>query len=161
MLFTVVSLFICCLTPAFSYVDIDRTYGQRKPIAMRTPLFATAKQAMSPSSPPAAMSPSVTSPLRSPGSPPPIINHHRVNLSLSSSLDGSTPGITEAESGTETETDADAPEEIEDGPLPTNPVSRQRSSKGGKRSGAISQHDLNARYFRKDVLGLYNIDLLR
>jgi hypothetical protein len=96
----------------------------------------------------------------------------------------STPAYTDAETETETETDA-----LSVSLSPTRPglaqplhvrkdsdslvridssseVSKSVSEGGAMRPGharhkSVSKHDLIARYFRKDVVGLKNIDLLR
>ncbi|KAG8874729.1 phosphatidylethanolamine N-methyltransferase [Tulasnella sp. 331] len=153
----------------FENPHIERTYGQKKPIAMRTPLFATSKRVpsstMSDPNSDKSSSPAVMSP-RSPASPPPRsrLEKHRANLSISSSIDGSTPAITDAETEPGTETDGDGLEDPnEEGVQETRFSAADRKLLKEKRRHyqAVSQHDLNTRYFRKDVLGLYNLDLLR
>lgn len=95
----------------------------------------------------------------------------------------STPAHTDAETETETEADALSPSQSPTHPVPLqslhsykggdNLVQIEGSSSAGSefkarqtrpkhgRYKSMSKHDLTARYFRKDVVGFKNIDLLR
>ena len=137
------------------YLDIERTYGQRKLLAKRTPLQPLTKK-------------SITEKSRA--------DEHVRSASISStaSFDLSTPSATEGESGTETDephTDSDSETENEAGKPHVSKKRRQfsdaSSAFGGTPNGVertkslTSQHDLFNRYFRKDAVLLHNIDLLR
>lgn len=117
----------------FENPHIERMYGERKPIALRKPI-----------------------------SVPETKKTQKVNRSsqfLSSVEDSadqlSTPAATEGESATDTETETEC-EGKASGTLrsyrPTQPILLE---------SAISQHDLHHKYFRRDVVILHNIDLLR
>lgn len=84
-------------------------------------------------------------------------------MSRSSSIDGSTPAITDAETETRAETDGDGLEDLNDegAAARLRTVDRKYFNEKWRRVQPVYQHDLNTRYFRKDVLGLYNLDLLR
>ncbi|KAG8991267.1 phosphatidylethanolamine N-methyltransferase [Tulasnella sp. JGI-2019a] len=152
----------------FENPHIERTYGQRKPIAMRTPLIRGPKSASTRAmSDHSEKSPSTTS-LKS--STPPVprsqLERHRANLSISSSIDGSTPAITDAETETGTETDGDIMDELNEDEgaaqeMPFSAIDRRYMKEKRRRVQGVSQHDLTTKYFRKDVIGLYNLDLLR
>jgi len=120
------------------FLDIERMYGQRKPIAQRTPLNIP---------PPTARTFSPTY-----SRPRPLVSP----LYLYSP----TPTATEGET-TETETELDT--EIDESYLPSKlprgdlaTVMETRS-----RSHSLTQHDLMNFFFHKDVIILRNIDLLR
>jgi phosphatidylethanolamine N-methyltransferase len=151
-------------------------YGQRKPLASRSPIPAKASLQE------ADADSNLTVPnLAVPDTPRPgvaILATPRPRFSsLSSITDGSTPAATDGETGTEselTETDhltSDADGEFDAvGPrravkiVKTKPLmtrSRESNSPPRRKLRPLSQHDLLNRYFRKDVLILRNIDLLR
>ncbi len=135
--------------------DIERTYGQRKPLAARSPIQPRLSRIASEDS------------LQS--------SHIRKASSSSfSSIDETpTPAVTEGETATESE------ELITDIETETETVSTPRgikkfkalSSKSSKDSfsrpgspksrQAVSQHDLFHRYFREDALLLHNLDVFR
>ncbi|KAG8983066.1 phosphatidylethanolamine N-methyltransferase [Tulasnella sp. 427] len=156
------------LTPSVHSSDIERTYGQKKPIAVRTPLLPsghgrTASQS-SKSIPDDAASTSASSPSSvqpgarsSPPSPSRIRQrNHRPSLSVSSSVDGSTPAATEGDTVTETDYDAEDELAVDQSEKSLTPRTNIQ-----KEAAAVSLHDLNTKYFRKDMMGLFNIDLLR
>lgn len=147
----------------FENPHIERTYGQKKPIAVRTPLThgRTVSQSSKfvPDDAASASSPSSVQPGARSSPPSPVRNRqraHRSSLSVSSSVDGSTPAATDAE--TVTETDYDAEDELATAPSERSLTPRTQTK---KESAAVTLHDLNTKYFRKDMLGLFNIDLLR
>jgi hypothetical protein len=112
-------------------LDIERLYGQRKPLAMRIPLFI----------------------------PDGKEEQHVRRTSGASSTGVSTPSFTEGDTATETEVET----EVED-TLPareTNIHSPLIKISSKRRARPMTQHDLLNRYFRKDTIGLHNIDLLR
>lgn len=132
--------------------DIERMYGQRKPIAQRTPLFPQTRKS--------ASSSQSTTRLDTPDLVDDI-----------STAD--TPAITEGETATETsELETETEHELEQ---QIRPLSKKSSKNAfspsssqtklvvdGKRtSKAVSQYDLLNRYFRNDTVLLHNIDLLR
>ena len=132
-----------------SSADIERRYGQRKPIAQRTPLYPSSKTTNSSRSRPAT--PDNDSPL--------LVN------------DASTTTPTATDGETATESDAVATE-IEGEPcskVPTpnsgtfTPPTRTASAMERKRAKGqrINQHDLLNKYFRRDTVLLHNLDLLR
>lgn len=139
----------------FENPHIERTYGQRKPLAARSPIQPRLSRIASEDS------------LQS--------SHIRKASSSSfSSIDETpTPAVTEGETATESE------ELITDIETETETVSTPRgikkfkalSSKSSKDSfsrpgspksrQAVSQHDLFHRYFREDALLLHNLDVFR
>ncbi|KAJ3537122.1 hypothetical protein NM688_g6733 [Phlebia brevispora] len=149
----------------FENPHIERTYGQRKLLAARTPVF--------PAATPKASAQDLTQA---------DLTHQRISPSLYSNMaaDLSTPSVTEGESATETD---GPPTEFEDESETENESASQvvtmthrklrqtSSSSFASHIGAFdeprknrspeSQHDLFNRYFRKDAILLHNIDLLR
>lgn len=143
--------------------DIERTYGQRKLLAHRTPLFPTAT--------PKASAQQVSD------------NHTRKASAISAaSAELSTPSVTEGESAAETDgpqteyedesdTENETPGAImsrrkgrqtSSSSYASEPVSRANDFNAPRRNKSpVSQHDLFNRYFRKDAILLHNIDLLR
>lgn len=117
----------------FENPHIARTYGQKKLIAHRTPLVKRRSEI--------------------------TLGHRRSTSSVSIP---ETPDITEAET-TESE---DEPREQESHTTPRSgrltPTSRQ-SSRDDKPAPLeiVTQHDLHHRYFHKDAVVLFNLDLLR
>ncbi|KZT52138.1 hypothetical protein CALCODRAFT_476321 [Calocera cornea HHB12733] len=115
----------------FENPHIARTYGQKKMIAQRTPLVKRRTE--------------------------PIPGHRR---SASSFSIADTPDITEAET-TESE---DEPREHESMTTPRSgrmTPSSKHSSMDEKPVEIVTQHDLMNRYFHKDAVILFNLDLLR
>ncbi|KAI0092346.1 phosphatidylethanolamine N-methyltransferase [Irpex rosettiformis] len=142
----------------FENPHIERTYGQRKLLAKRTPLLPVTKKS--------ASSEKSTSEERV----------RSASISSAASLELSTPSATEGESGTETDdlhTDSDCETENEGGKILRGHKRRQSSNVSFASIGnsmavdmirtksVTSQHDLFNRYFRKDAVLLHNIDLLR
>ncbi|KZT00269.1 uncharacterized protein LAESUDRAFT_732419 [Laetiporus sulphureus 93-53] len=140
----------------FENPHIERTYGQRKPLAMRSPLVlaVTVKSHQ-------------TSEYQS---------RQRSSSSVSSVLESATPSVTDGESATDTDdilTETETEMEFE--ASASGPKNKHRSlpsivsasSDNGcavlRRSDSprLSQHDLMNRYFRKDTIFLHNVDLLR
>ncbi|KAI0339118.1 phosphatidylethanolamine N-methyltransferase [Trametopsis cervina] len=137
----------------FENPHIERTYGQRKLLAKRTPLLTSNKKLAAEDAIPEDRGRSAS-----------------VSSTISAEL--STPSATEGESGTETDgphTDSDSETEGEGGR--SGICKHRRHSSGTSFSShsvslpseakRTSQHDLFNRYFRKDVVLLHNIDLLR
>ncbi|KAI0697797.1 phospholipid methyltransferase-domain-containing protein [Cytidiella melzeri] len=129
----------------FENPHIERTYGQRKLLAKRTPLLPMTKKSM-------AERPCSEDRVRS------------ASVSSTTSLDLSTPSATEGESGIETDelhTDNDSETENEFGSTSSR-HRRLSSTVNLQQTNALtSQHDLFNSYFRKDAVLLHNIDLLR
>jgi phosphatidylethanolamine N-methyltransferase len=108
-------------------------YGQPKPLALRTPLSVPSGDRKD--------------------------SIHRRFASDASGPDMSTPPFTEGETATETEVET----EMEDN-LPARGTNMRRAhSKASAKPRSLpkTQHDLLNQYFRKDVIGIHNIDLLR
>ncbi|KAG8958888.1 phosphatidylethanolamine N-methyltransferase [Tulasnella sp. 419] len=173
----------------FENPHIERMYGQRKPIALRTPLFSNRNRALSQSSTTssavastgvsAESSQSISSILEiataeSSKARPQTRNrrHHKASFSISSSVEGSTPAITDAGSSldaeTEVETELDEDEVLDanggsssGGTIDAGGPPSKMKSRTAQRLATITQYDLMNKYFRKDVVGLKNIDLLR
>lgn len=128
-----------CLT---AITDIERMYGQRKLLAKRTPLA------------------------RPDSSPESAVKSRPMTRELSHVSD--TPSFTEGDTATETETETES-NIHSPGHSPSSSISRERSMSSEKknplikrsRTKSINQHDLLYRYFRKDVIGFKNIDILR
>jgi phosphatidylethanolamine N-methyltransferase len=110
-------------------------YGQRKPLALRTPLLVPDGRKYSSR-----------------------INRLR-SLSEISTPGISTPSFTEGETATETEVETEVEDYLPAREMNIRPPLAKVSAK--KRSRPMTQHDLLVRYFRKDLIGLHNIDLLR
>ena len=121
-----------------SRLDIERMYGKRQPIAVRKP---------------------VASSCRKRNCPPPATSDQ-------DSADGFlTPPTTEGETASETELETEVETDV---PTPKaskghTPSLSSDSFKGiaVQQQQLVSQHDLYHKYFRRDVVGLHNIDLLR
>lgn len=118
-------------------LDIERMYGKRQPIAVRKPLASTRKQ-------------DVATLATSRQAPTDVL---------------STPSATEAETASETDIET----EVET-PIPTRKPSKNHHTprmrnESLKRTAVqqqpVSMHDLHHKYFRRDAVGLHNIDLLR
>ncbi|OJA13194.1 hypothetical protein AZE42_05597 [Rhizopogon vesiculosus] len=122
----------------FENPHIERMYGKRTPIASRKPLFVSECKK--------SRTPKVNDP----------------SSLLSSAEDNAdqltTPTVTEGESATDTELDTECEGE-------TTPKDKKRELDNictyDPMQRTISQHDLHNKYFRRDMVGLYNIDLLR
>lgn len=118
-------------------LDIERMYGQRQPIAVRKPLAPTGPRKRTP--------------------PPP---------SQPDGADGlSTPPATEGETASETELETEVEADVH-APKPRKRRHTPRLSSDSLPGTAappkpVSEHDLYHKYFRRDVVGLHNIDLLR
>ncbi|THH20348.1 hypothetical protein EUX98_g8597 [Antrodiella citrinella] len=123
----------------FENPHIERTYGQRKLLAQRTPLFPAR---------------------RTPGGDT-SGSHSRHESAISGDIP--TPAATDGETATETELDTETETEVVSAPLSHSASPRKRLSKGSKRvaSPVQSQHDLLVQYFRQDTILFHNIDLLR
>lgn len=117
-------------------IDIERMYGQRKPLALRTPL----------------QSGSNTQGTSTPDS-------HQRSYSETSSIGMSTPSFTEGETATETEMETEIEDQLPAREKIIRPPLVKSSTKSRPRP--MTQHDLLNRFFRKDIVGLANIDLLR
>lgn len=122
--------------PCRCSTDIERTYSERKLIAKRKPI--------SPSKPRPVSSASASS----------APTHSRT--STIDSVDLSTPAATDAPTDTDTEADLDATfDEMRSTPIV------HASKKPKQKRQAPSGYDLLNRFFRKDAIGVKNIDLLR
>ncbi|KAH9922238.1 phosphatidylethanolamine N-methyltransferase [Fomitopsis serialis] len=146
----------------FENPHIERTYGQKKLLALRSPL--------------ASVSSSSSSSKKSRDSP---VSHDRqVSSSSISSVDLPTPSATEGETATETDgpvTETETETEYESKTKAPKRKLQRRSasslasagsmseSSRTRRAGSpiVSQHDLMNRYFRQDTIFLKNLDLLR
>ncbi|KDQ55966.1 hypothetical protein JAAARDRAFT_36757 [Jaapia argillacea MUCL 33604] len=176
----------------FENPHIERTYGQRKPIAHRTPLFNHSRKVSSGDE----LSSSELTTTGSSGVSAPALAR-KLSSVVTPGVDGkvpargralsdvSTPAATDGD--TATETDLETETETEAGTGTQSPVeghvasieqvlngkpqfevgfsegpSSRNSLVGGKRRREIvTQHDLMNRYFRKDSIFLWNIDLMR
>ena len=133
--------------------DIERTYGQRKPLAHRSPIQPRRKT-----------------------SDDSHETHSRTgSLSSVASTEASTPAATEGETATESEapmTETETETEIEECTPPGRQSQRHKPLPGAvspkdsfhgtpTRRQTVSQHDLFHKYFRKDTLLLHHVDLLR
>ncbi|KDQ08942.1 hypothetical protein BOTBODRAFT_37465 [Botryobasidium botryosum FD-172 SS1] len=118
----------------FENPHIERTYGQRKVIAMRQPLTPSKRSASAPS----------------------VLTHSR--SPTEDSVDFSTPAATDAATATDTET-----EDNYDDPFThsRNSSTSRPSVRPVTKTHPLTQYDLLNRYFRKDVIGIHNIDLFR
>ncbi|KZT68012.1 hypothetical protein DAEQUDRAFT_728277 [Daedalea quercina L-15889] len=143
----------------FENPHIERTYGQKKLLAQRSPLAS------------ASASVSLSTSRKSRDSP---VSHDR--QVSASSVDLPTPSATEGETATETDgpvTETETETEYESKTrAPKRKLQRRSVSSLGsagssesraRRPGSplLSQHDLMNRYFRQDTIFLHNLDLLR
>ncbi|EIN05166.1 hypothetical protein PUNSTDRAFT_146058 [Punctularia strigosozonata HHB-11173 SS5] len=130
----------------FENPHIERTYGQKKPIAQRIPLVTVSSR----------RSDSVSESSRA----SPIAVSAQSSRGLS---DATTPSQTEGETATETELETETETEYEDQHVAIRRVPQQHRvvASSRPRSPPLSQHDLLNRYFRKDTIFLHNFDLLR
>jgi phosphatidylethanolamine N-methyltransferase len=119
-------------------------YGTRQPLAARTPLQSQTH------------TPRPSTPIEPQSTPRPV---SRTLRQESIDWSTSTPSATDAETATEPDTEGeyqDAPEHTQ-----SKKPSLSKASRHGRRGPTLTQHDLLNRYFRKDVIGLRNLDLLR
>ena len=137
--------------------DIERTYGQRKPLAVRSPIQPRASRKAAEDLLESA--------------------HVRKASSASASSFGEapTPAATEGETATESEeliTENETETEMVTPPrqlkkFKSHTLSSKSSKDSLSRPGspktreALSQHDLFHRYFRKDAVLLHNVDVFR
>ncbi|KAI6103019.1 phospholipid methyltransferase-domain-containing protein [Pisolithus sp. B1] len=133
----------------FENPHIERMYGKRKPIAVRKPLLPD----------------EITKPRE--------VKAREVSVSdmyHEDSVCDSTPSVTEGETASESELETET--ETDDVPTPRSQPKRSRelpaigvatvvSSRQPEGRQQVSQHDLYHKYFRRDVVILQNIDLLR
>ncbi len=142
-------------------------YGQRKLMSLRTPVARDSPH-----------SNEVEVEARTSASPLLGETPRPSQCPLSEWIDEWTPSATEGETATDTDVLSETETEYEahqDHDLPTFKGSKQlipspksftrplpsKSTRSRVRRQSSSQHDLLTRYFRKDPIGLYNIDLLR
>ncbi|KAI0830308.1 phosphatidylethanolamine N-methyltransferase [Trametes gibbosa] len=137
----------------FENPHIERTYGQRKPLAQRSPLLPRASRKLDEA---------------------PETHTRQSSVSSAASGDPPTPAATEGETATESEevyTETETEQELDS----ASAMKSKRNSLGlssissredisrshAKRVQVVSQHDLFHRYFRHDTVFLHNVDLLR
>jgi phosphatidylethanolamine N-methyltransferase len=141
--------------------DIERMYGQRKLMSMRTPVIVD-----DPSVDSEATHNQISTSISSSSSrTTKHVRHHSFDASTPSATDGDT--ATDTDELTETETEAEDDDKQHTPRLtnrrlsPRRPQSSLNNVTTPSRRESSSQHDLLARYFRKDPIGLSNLDLLR
>lgn len=138
---------------ALVLADIERTYGQRKPLAARTPLLSKADSTMSHS---------------------PVAGRSRTHSeAVSIDDDLSTSGVAEdASNDTEHESEPESAPTGSRGPNGDSVKARTMSSSSSfadadrasgaySKTGTTTQHDLDNKYFRKDLLVFKNFDIFR
>jgi phosphatidylethanolamine N-methyltransferase len=91
-----------------------------------------------------------------------------MSRSRNNSIGASTPSVTDGDTASETEAiDTEPDDEMEGSSRPITPRQMSRraspipSAKARARRQSASQHDLLARFFRKDPIGLRNLDMFR
>lgn len=133
-------------------------YGQRKLMSLRTPVRVFENDTQE----------ELSMPPRPSGSPTHRQNHQRAYSSdydTPSATDGETATDTEVLTETETDYDFDGHPKVSISSTPRPGASPRLSSsrplKGARRRQAPSQHDILARFFRKDPIGLRNLDFMR
>lgn len=138
-----------------SWLDIERFYGQRKPLAQRVPIRRPSLPTISSTS----ALPLVPS---SPGQTPARARAFSDPPSTPSATEGSTASETEAETETELELQHGngiaVPQPKVKAPTALTPplqLERQRSS------SPLSHHDLRNKYFRRDTIFLFHLDIFR
>lgn len=142
------------LSKISAILDIERFYGQRKPLAQRVPI----RRASLPTSSSTSTLPQVTQ------SQLPTSARARA-FSDPPSTPSATEGSTASESEGETETElvlhrhsnGSAVPKLEVPPAVTPPlqIDRQRSS------SPMSHHDVRNKYFRRDTILLFHLDIFR
>lgn len=136
------------------YTDIERTYGQRKPLAARTPLDPNRPRSVS-----VSVSTTQTAENTRPGTPEDTEDDEDV-----STPDLTEGGRTETEGETETETEIDVVE-VELGRTRRagrRKVPRREEEKIKERlEDIVTRHDLDNKYFAKDLLVFKNFDGFR
>ncbi|KAI0369352.1 phosphatidylethanolamine N-methyltransferase [Pilatotrama ljubarskyi] len=138
----------------FENPHIERTYGQKKPLAQRSPLMPKASRKLEDTT---------------------EAHSRQSSVSSAASTEAPTPAATEGETATESEevyTETETEQEVEVTPsrkskrhsslgLPSVSSREDVPRSASKRIQLVSQHDLFHRYFRQDTVFLHNIDLLR
>jgi phosphatidylethanolamine N-methyltransferase len=164
-------MFRCVLCVAFnslimvskflsSFPDIERMYGQRKLMSMRTPVIVSDAPLGSEATRDQMSTGASSSSAR--------ISKHVRNYSS----DEPTPSATEGDTATDTDELMETETEEEDKQHTPRIANRRLSPRPSqfalndgtsprRPQSASSQHDLLARYFRKDPIGLRNLDLMR
>lgn len=117
-------------------LDIERMYGKRQPIAVRKPLVSTAPRKQNASLPATSR------------------GDFTDGLSTPPATEGETASETELETEVETATPIQKPSLASSG-------SKESLKKPTVQQRPVSEHDLHYKYFRRDAVGLLNIDLLR
>lgn len=120
-------------------LDIERMYGKRQPIAVRKPLASACPRKQN-ATPPAAPHQDCTDGLSTPPA---------------------TEGETASETELETEVETSTPTLKSTKRLHSPHVGNESLKKTAAQQQPVSEHDLYYKYFRRDVVGLLNIDLLR
>ncbi|KAK4053652.1 phosphatidylethanolamine N-methyltransferase [Microbotryomycetes sp. JL221] len=143
----------------FENPHIERTYGERKPLAARTPLVSASKLGAGPLSP------------TTPTSRPRALSE-AVSLSEDDQL--STPALTDDAADTDTETETE--QELTSGHArklgsPDSVFTREKTRSQSTSSSfrepttdndtVTTRHDLDNKYFRYDLLILKNFDIFR
>ncbi|KAG8215187.1 phospholipid methyltransferase-domain-containing protein [Butyriboletus roseoflavus] len=123
----------------FENPHIERMYGKRQPIAVRKPIASTGPRKQN-VAPPATFHQDYTDGLSTPPA---------------------TEGETASETDFETEVETPGPTRKPSKSLCTPRVSNESLRRTRVRQQPVSEHDLYHKYFRRDVVGLHNIDLLR
>lgn len=126
--------------------DIQRMYGQQKLLASRTPILQQAESSKSPLTPKARSRPLST------------ITDNVDILSTPTSTEGETATDTDLDTETETECECDE-SQPQSRRLMINANQPQKSSPS--KTKVISQHDLQNKYFRNDMIMLHNLDPFR
>lgn len=114
-------------------------YGKRQPIAVRKPLASNGLRKQSPTPPPTS----------------------REDCTDGLSTPPATEGETASDTELETEVETDTPTRKPNKTLRTPRESNESFKKTAVKQQPVSEHDLYYKYFRRDVVGLLNIDLLR
>ncbi|KAF8438448.1 phospholipid methyltransferase-domain-containing protein [Boletus edulis BED1] len=125
----------------FENPHIERMYGKRQPIAVRKPLASVGPRKQN-AAPPTTSREDCTDGLATPPA---------------------TEGETASETELETEVETEAPTLKSNKTLrtPTSHASDESLKQPTVQQQPVSEHDLYYKYFRRDVVGLLNIDLLR
>ncbi|KAH7882066.1 phospholipid methyltransferase-domain-containing protein [Phlebopus sp. FC_14] len=127
----------------FENPHIERMYGKRKPIAVRKPLFSTRQR------------------IRQDKDITPTASSHEDAFDCPP-----TPAATEGETATETDLETETETESSTPTIQPKksldlPLASSSSLKRVVKQSQVSEHDLHHKYFRRDVVIVHNIDLLR
>jgi len=154
---------------SYSFLDIERFYGQRKPIAKRVPIVTKPKSVDITPKFLASTNDSAIPPVLEPPTPP-LTECESATTNLDTELDDMTPnentlgGLSRhrktlsGDSVTSSNGDITPLQSLSSNKIASRPRTKSSST---RRKNSVSQHDLLNKYFKRDAVVLRNIDILR